>query len=67
MSSRICLRLYGGSDMKILHKILSYLAFWKPNTDDASSFNLKVMHGINRISILMFLAGIIFLIFKIFG
>ncbi|KAB7730185.1 hypothetical protein F5984_13490 [Rudanella paleaurantiibacter] len=29
--------------------------FRKPNPNDPSSFNLRMMHGINRISIVMFL------------
>lgn len=29
--------------------------FKKPDPNDPTSFNLKMMHGINRISIIMFL------------
>lgn len=29
-----------------------------------TNFNLKVMHGINKISILMFLMGVIFILIK---
>lgn len=47
-------------------KILNYIAFWKKTeTDNPSSFNLKVMHGINRISILMFIIAIIVIIFRL--
>jgi hypothetical protein len=31
----------------------------------ASNINLKMMHGINKISILIFLAGVLYLIFKL--
>lgn len=33
--------------------------FKKPDPDKPSNFNLRMMHGINKISILMFLAAII--------
>jgi hypothetical protein len=33
--------------------------FQKPDPDKPSNFNLRMMHGINKISILMFLAAII--------
>lgn len=45
-------------------KIWSYLTFQKQTDGDPNSFNLKVMHGINRISLLLFLFGILFLIIK---
>ncbi|NJN25925.1 MAG: hypothetical protein HC819_08135 [Cyclobacteriaceae bacterium] len=38
--------------------------FRKKDPDRKSNFNLKMMHGINKISILVFLAGIIYLIFR---
>lgn len=38
--------------------------FRKKDPSRPSNFNLKMMHGINKISILMFLAGIIFLLIK---
>jgi hypothetical protein len=51
--------------MKTLTKIGSYIAFWKKQpTDEPSSFNLKMMHGINRISILMFLFALIVMIYR---
>ena len=47
-------------------KFISYLSFWKKQqTDTPSSFNLKVMHGINRISIFMFLFAIIVIIYRL--
>ena len=52
----------------ILKKILSYLSFKKKAPEEGEekpNFNLRMMHGINRISIIMFLIGIIFVILKI--
>lgn len=47
-------------------KFLSYLLFWKkPNPDTPSSFNLKMMHGINRISIYMFLFALIVILVRL--
>ncbi|HYG15527.1 MAG TPA: DUF6728 family protein [Bacteroidia bacterium] len=45
-------------------KFLSYITFWKKGQNKTDSFNLRVMHGINRISILMFLVAMIILIFR---
>lgn len=38
--------------------------FRKKDPNRPSNFNLRMMHGINKISILMFLAGVLFMIFK---
>ena len=38
--------------------------FRKKDPNRPSNFNLRMMHGINKISIIMFLAGIIFLLIK---
>ena len=38
--------------------------FRKKDPNRPSSFNLKMMHGINKISIIVFLMGVIFLILK---
>nr|WP_073092184.1 DUF6728 family protein [Cyclobacterium lianum] len=38
--------------------------FRKPDPNKKSNFNLRMMHGINKISILVFLAALIFWIFK---
>ena len=47
-------------------KFMSYVTFWKKqDADSPSSFNLKVMHGINKISILMFLMALIVIIFRV--
>ena len=52
----------------IFKKIVSYLQFKKqkaPDGQDKNNFNLRMMHGINRISIIMFLIGLIFVLIKI--
>jgi hypothetical protein len=38
--------------------------FQKPDPDRPSNFNLRIMHGINKISILIFLAAIVFWVAK---
>ncbi len=38
--------------------------FRKKDPSRKSNFNLKVMHGINKISIIIFLAGVLYLLFK---
>ena len=38
--------------------------FRKKDPTRKTNFNLKVMHGINKISIIIFLLGVIFLIIK---
>lgn len=38
--------------------------FRKKDPDRPSNINLRMMHGINKISILIFLAGVIYLIVK---
>jgi hypothetical protein len=49
----------------MIKKIVSYLTFWKKEeADKSANFNLKVMHKINKISIFMFLAAIIFIVVK---
>ncbi len=44
---------------------MSYLMFWKKNQNPTANRNLKIMHGINRISILMFLVAIIVIILRL--
>jgi len=39
--------------------------FRKKNPDRANNFNIRAMHTINKISILMFLIGVIMVIVKI--
>lgn len=52
--------------MGILDQIAEYLFIKKkdPNRPDTSF--VRAMHGINRISIFMFLVGIIIIIYKLF-
>jgi hypothetical protein len=54
--------------MMIIEKLLHYLnpknLFKKPNPENKGNVNLFLMHGINRISILMFLIAIIVIIIK---
>jgi hypothetical protein len=38
--------------------------FRKKDPNRPNNFNIRMMHGINKISILMFLAGVIFMILK---
>jgi hypothetical protein len=49
--------------MEVLKKIWNYLIFSKKNEDNGS-MNLKFMHGINRISIFMFLIGVTYLVVR---
>jgi hypothetical protein len=52
--------------MAILKKFASYLTFKKSDKEqEKQNFNLRMMHGINKISILMFLIGMIFLAIKL--
>jgi len=53
------------SDYFALGEVVRYF-FRKNNPDNKPSFNLKVMHGINKISILMFLVAVIVLIIRFF-
>jgi hypothetical protein len=48
-----------------LSEVLMYF-FRKKDPDRPTSFNLRMMHGINKISIIMFLVGIIFILVKKF-
>jgi hypothetical protein len=51
----------------ILQKFKSYLLLKKDpqTTEGKPNFNLKMMHGINKISILLFLFSMIFLVIKL--
>jgi len=49
----------------IWRKIWGYIAFWRKG-EKTDNFNLRMMHGINRISLLMFLVCIIVIIFRYF-
>lgn len=49
----------------MLQKFLSYITFWKkPEDGEKPSFNLRMMHGINRISILVFILAVLFMAVK---
>jgi hypothetical protein len=49
----------------MVQKFLSYITFWKKDESaNSGNFNLKIMHGINKISIFMFLLAVIFLVIK---
>ena len=50
--------------MEVFKKILIYLGLKKADPDAPTSTNLKVMHGINKISILMFLIAVIYLVIR---
>lgn len=39
-----------------------FRVFRKPDPDQKTNFNLRMMHGINKISILVFLAAVIVMI-----
>lgn len=50
--------------MEVLQKIFGYITFKKKDPDTPDSTNLKIMHGINRISIFMFLFCLIVLLVR---
>ncbi len=41
-----------------------FRVFRKPDPDQKPNFNLRMMHGINKISILVFLAALIIMIVR---
>lgn len=51
--------------MEVWKKILGYITFKKRDPEEPQNFNLKMMHGINKVSIIMFLIGIVVLIIKL--
>lgn len=51
--------------MGILNQVAEYLYLKKKDPNTPKSQWLKYMHGINRISILLFLAGLIILAIKL--
>lgn len=50
--------------MKILRQIGEYLFLVKRDPNQPRSGMMKAMHGMNRISLLMFLVGLIVMLFK---
>lgn len=47
-----------------VHEVLGYF-FRSKDPTRPRNINIRMMHGINRISILIFLAGVIYLIYKL--
>ena len=52
--------------MSILNQIAEYLFLKKKDPDDNPTQWMKYMHGINRLSILLFLLAMIFIVIKLF-
>jgi len=46
-------------------KFLSYIFFWRKGQNKTDNFYLKMMHGINRISIWMFIIAMVILAVKL--
>ncbi len=53
----------GSSDYFLIGDVFRYF-FRKKDPDRKSNFNLRMMHGINKVSIFMFLIGMIYLLSK---
>jgi hypothetical protein len=52
--------------MEVLRKIWAYLSFKKqPSPAGERGFNLRAMHFINKLSILMFVVGLCILVYKL--
>lgn len=51
--------------MGIFRQLAEYLYIKKRNPNEPRTQWMKYMHGMNRISLLMFLAAVIFIIFKL--
>lgn len=50
----------------IWNQVLTYLYVRKRDPNDPKNINISMMHGMNRISLFMFLIGIIVMLFRIF-
>ena len=46
-------------------QILRYFYLRKPDSNDPKKIDVKLMHGMNRISLFMFLLGIIVMLYRI--
>lgn len=46
-------------------QILTYLYLRKRDKDEPTNINIKFMHGMNRISLLMFLVAVIIMIVRL--
>ena len=53
----------GWREFFAMNEVLGYF-FRKKDPSRHPNFNLRMMHGINKISIIMFLMGIIYLVLK---
>ncbi|MEO0896341.1 MAG: DUF6728 family protein [Bacteroidota bacterium] len=51
--------------MEVWKKIVGYITFKKRDPEEPTNTNLKVMHGINKVSIIMFLIGVVVLVIKL--
>ncbi len=51
----------------IFRKIWAYLTFNKRENASKGNLNLKMMHGINRISIFVFIVALIIMLIKFVG
>ncbi|MEC8739812.1 MAG: DUF6728 family protein [Bacteroidota bacterium] len=49
--------------MKVLQKIFAYISF-KKDVESKNNINLRMMHGINKISLLLFLAAMVVLFIR---
>jgi hypothetical protein len=50
----------------VWNQILTYLYIRKRDPNDPRNINIKMMHGMNRISLFMFLIAIIVMIVRLF-
>ncbi len=50
----------------IWQQILTYFYLRKRDPSDPTNANIKMMHGMNRISLFMFLIAIIVMVYRIF-
>ncbi|MFV0606745.1 MAG: DUF6728 family protein [Niabella sp.] len=53
--------------MGVFKQIGEYLWFSKKDASRPKTFNVRMMHGINRLSILLFLIAIIIILVKLLG
>ena len=51
-------------DLFSLGEVVGYF-FSKKDPNRPNNINIRMMHGVNKISILVFLAGVLYLIFKL--
>lgn len=47
------------------NQILTYLYIRKRNPDDPRNIDIRMMHGMNRISLIVFLVGLIIMIVRL--